>query len=300
MGVFIRSTGVSKACQHSSIANAVEAAQRCLDCTGIDLSAVDLLINIGVYRDDNIMEPSIAALIQQRLELNPDPVLNDFNARTFSFDLMNGAAGFLNAVHVAGALLDGGAYQNALIVSGDVHPSREWKAGFPFSSVGAAMLLGKTQNEYEGFGPVAARTTTENGYVGYLAQGALADFGISGREHGVFSPQDDYKLAFFECLVGAIDQFLQQAAIARDDIDVLVTSQLGAGFPQQVARALGLKRHCIVADVFEQWGDTHTSAPALCLHELMAAGRIKPGQGVLVALVGSGISTTCCFYRVPA
>lgn len=300
MGVFIRSTGVSKACQQSSIANAVEAAQRCLDSAGIDMSAVDLLINIGVYRDDNIMEPSIAALIQQRLELNPDPVLSDFNTRTFSFDLMNGAAGFLNAVDVAGAMLDNGAYQNALIVSGDVHPSREWKGGFPFSSVGAAMLLGKTPHEHEGFGPVAVRTTTENGYFGYLAQGALADFGISGREHGVFSPQDDYKQAFLECLVRSVDQFLQQEAISRDEIDVVVTSQLGAGFPQQVARELGFNRHCVVADFFEQWGDTHTSAPALCLHELMAAGRIRPGQGVLVALVGSGISTTCCFYRVPA
>lgn len=300
MGVFIRSTGISKACQNSSIANAVEAAQRCLDSAGIDMSAVDLLINIGVYRDDNIMEPSIAALIQQRLELNPDPVMQDFNARTFSFDLMNGAAGLLNAVDVAGAMLDSGTYQNALIVSGDVHPSREWKNGFPFSSVGAAMLLGKSGNESDGFGPVAVRTVTDDGFVGYFTQGALADFGSSGREHGVFSPQEGYGQAFFECLVGSVERFLQQAAISCDEVDVLVTSQLGAGFPQQVASKLGLHGHCVVADFFDQWGDTHTAAPALCLHELMAAGRIKPGQGVLVALVGSGISTTCSFYRVPA
>ena len=300
MGIVIKATGISGASNASSIDNAVEAARNCLQQSGIDHSQVDLLINIGIYRDDNIMEPSIAALIQQRLELNPDPVKNDIRARTFSFDLMNGACGFLNAVEVAQAMLQAGVYRNVLVVGGDVHPSRGVMPGFPFTGVGGAALLGYCPDEQAGFGPVQALSRTEDDYVGYLCQGVMQDFGSSGRQHGMFHPQPEYQARFCQHLAESVRRFLRAQAASVDQIDMLVTSQIEAGFPAQLATNLELPGAVDIVDAYPELGDPHSSVPIIGMHELQQRGLWQPGKRILFALVGSGIATTCALYRVQA
>lgn len=299
MGVVIRATGVSDANDMSSIDNAVQAALRCLDGAGVDAGAVDLLINVGIYRDDNIMEPSIASLIQQRLEMNPDPVRDNLNARTFSFDLMNGACGFLNAVEVAAAMLQVGVYQNVLVVGGDVHPSRQALEGFPFSGVGGAALLGYAVDEATGFGPVRVQSRTQDSDIGYGCKGTLADFGESGRRHAVFEGQPGYQQHLCQHLIQAARRFMVEQQIASAEVDVLVTSQVEAGFPAQVAAGIELPASCRVIDIHSDLGDPHTAAPMICLHRLQQNGLLVPGQRVMFALVGSGFATSCALYRVP-
>lgn len=299
MGIVIKATGVSEAGGDSSIDNAVQAAQRCLESAGVQGTDIDLLINVGVYRDDNIMEPSIAALIQQKLGLNPDPVRDNIHARTFSFDLMNGACGFLNAVEVAGAMLQAGVYRNVLVVGGDVHPSRRPLQGFPFSSLGGAALLGYVANEKSGFSSVKVHSHTENGQLGFRVQGAVADFGDSGRALGVFTGEPEYPLHFCQTLGNSARRFLMEYNITPDQVDVLVTSQIEAGFPAMLAQTLELPSTAKVMDLHDEIGDPHTSVPMICLDRLKKAGMLQPGTRILFALVGSGIATTCALYRVP-
>lgn len=300
MGVYVKATGVSSISCESSIDNAVQAARQCLENAGIKAEQVDLLINVGVHRDDNIMEPSIAALIQQRLGLNPDPVREDLNSRTFSFDLMNGACGFLSAVDVASAFLETGVYRNVLVVGGDVHPSRRVVPEFPFASMGGAALLGNVAGNGAGFGAVRAHSRTDNEFVGYSVQGALQDFGERGREYAKITVQPDYQAHFAQRLSESVRAFLQQESIVPSQIDVLVTSQVEAGFPARVAAHLALPVSTHVIDLYADCGDPHTAAPMVCLHELLQKGLLQPGQQVLFALVGSGIATTCAVYRVPS
>ena len=88
MGTAIASTAVSTdPAIHSSIAHASTAATECLRRAGVRPEQVDLLINAGVYRDSNMAEPAMAALIQKNVGVNLDYV-EDPNP-CFSFDLMN-------------------------------------------------------------------------------------------------------------------------------------------------------------------------------------------------------------------
>ena len=300
MGVVIKASGISEQSHASSIDNAVLAARHCMEQAAIDPADIDLLINVGIYRDDNIMEPSIAALIQQRLGLNPDPIKSGFDSRTFSFDLMNGACGFLNAVDVAGAMLETGVYRNVLVVGGDVHPSRQDMPGFPFSSRGGAVLLRFSTDPQAGFGRVQSESTTRQDYFGYRSHGALQDFGDSGRQHGLVLLQPDFQTRFCQRLAQSVGRMLELQAVAPKQIDVLVTSQLESGFPRSLAVAVGLHADAHVVDLYDDMGDPHTAAPMLCLHALQQRGLLVPGQTILFALVGSGIATTCALYRVPA
>jgi 3-oxoacyl-[acyl-carrier-protein] synthase-3 len=49
--------------RHSALDLAVTTAQDCLQQAGRDPHDIDLLVNSGIYRDRNIAEPALAAMI---------------------------------------------------------------------------------------------------------------------------------------------------------------------------------------------------------------------------------------------
>ena len=58
--------------RHSALHLAVAAAKSCLHEPGETADDVDLLINAGIYRDRNLAEPALAALIQEDVGANPE------------------------------------------------------------------------------------------------------------------------------------------------------------------------------------------------------------------------------------
>ena len=90
MGTVIERLDVSRGgwrTRHSALHLAVAAAKTCLQGAGREPDDVDLLINAGVYRDKNLAEPALAALIQEDIGANPeDP--HDDAVGTFSFDVV--------------------------------------------------------------------------------------------------------------------------------------------------------------------------------------------------------------------
>ena len=80
--------------RHSALRLAVTAAKDCLHRAGCHPDELDLVVNAGVYRDRNLGEPALAALIQDDIGANPeDPHAGGHG--TFSFDIANGACGML-------------------------------------------------------------------------------------------------------------------------------------------------------------------------------------------------------------
>ena len=47
-----------------------DAARTCFSLAGCQPSDVDMLINVGVYREDSMGEPALAALIQEDIGAN--------------------------------------------------------------------------------------------------------------------------------------------------------------------------------------------------------------------------------------
>ena len=57
--------------RHSALHLAVAAAKSCLHEARRDADALDLLVNAGIYRDSNLGEPALAALIQEDIGAIP-------------------------------------------------------------------------------------------------------------------------------------------------------------------------------------------------------------------------------------
>ena len=95
------------------------AARACFGRSSYQTADVDLLIFAGLYRTDQIIEPAIAALIAGDLGFNDDAIALTAE-KTFAFDLVNGALGFLNACQVASSMIAAGAARTAMVVASEV------------------------------------------------------------------------------------------------------------------------------------------------------------------------------------
>ncbi|WP_278261969.1 hypothetical protein [Nocardia sp. AG03] len=295
MGVRIRTTGTSTATDtHSVVEHSGTAAREAVRRAGIRTDQVGVLINTGIFRDSNTVEPAVSALIQKAAGIGLDYTRGD--ARTFSFDLMNGAVGVLNAVQVAGSILTTGSTEHVLIVAGDTHPSLTRSAAdaeFPYATAGAALLLDNTDGP-EGFGPV--HTATAPGTPAEQAYVDTATMGTVGRGIMTVEREPD-----FEDRVLAVATEVARTALAGNDTArvALIASTPSPQFPKLLADALGLDQDAVrVPDLSA--GDPHTATLPLAYDRAVTEGSLAGYTHVLFVAAGAGPSAAASLYRLPA
>ncbi len=296
MGTIIKASFASPDGPQSSIGMAAFAARNCLARAHVQIQDIDLFINIGVFRDDNIIEPAMAPLIQQQLGMNLDPVNNDHIQRsTLSFDINDGECGFLTAVRVVDAFFRSGSSKLALIVSGDIHPSKTNHPEFPFQSVSAAILLAYSEDDHQGFSSFHFKTSSD-GCHGFSANVDLLANGSKSRGCMNFIAEDKYHDHLSTFTSEMMSEVFQSGAINPVDIDYIATSQQAKGFGAEIARSLSLNGRTKVIDLYEKHGDSHTSSLALSYHHLVSNGLLKKNDRILFIGAGSGLSAACSVY----
>lgn len=279
---------------HSALELTVSAGLSCIEKAGLTKGDIDLLINIGIYHDDNIMEPAIAPLIQQRLGINPDPVYENTNF-TFCFDLYNGACGFINAVFVADSLLKTGVAKNILIVSSDVHPSKKETEAFPFTSLGSAVILSYDPDPSKGFSHFHFETS-DNNRNGFLAGGNPSVLGDKGRHSVFFFNNETYADDVSAFAVASAKNYVASQNINLSKISHLITTQQGKDFPWRIQNGIGLNGNSRAVNLYDQYGDPHTSSLPLGFHKISEEGELNENDSILFVASGSGLTTACAMY----
>lgn len=296
MGVVITSTGVSSDTDTASIVtHAARATRSAIDAAGISTSQVGTLINTCVYRDSNTMEPAVAALVQKEAGIGLEYA--DGDPLSFSFDLMNGACGALNAVQVASSLLSTDSTERVLVVSGDTHPSMTGvnaPADFPYETTGAALLLEYTDRP-DGFGRV--HTHLGEGGVAVSGHVDVETIGTNGRNIITIERED----GFADRLLGVALSTAKEA-LADREVDLastlLIASTPEPDFPAKLASELGIETtDPALLERFDR--DPHTATLTLTYHEAMRHGVVGKYSRILFVAAGSGPSAAAVLYRVP-
>ncbi|WP_040812681.1 hypothetical protein [Nocardia concava] len=297
MGVRIKSTGISRDTDTFSIVElSGRAARRAMESAGIEPGQVGVMINAGIFRDSNTVEPAVSALIQKAAGIGLDYVKED--PRSFSFDLMNAGTSVVNAVQVAQAVLATGSAEHVLIVSGDTHPSLTRSAAddeFPYATAGAALLLEQT-DEPEGFGRVHTRAA--EGTPGLESYVDVETMGNRGRGLMTVEREPDY---LDRLLVVAAEA--ARAALAGSDIDetttALIASTPSGEFPALLAAELGIASEAVFTPDLSQ-GDPHTATLPLAYHAAAESDSLAAYRDVLFVAAGAGPSAAAVVYRLPA
>ncbi len=294
MGAIILSTGVcTDKALRSSIAHSVEAGKQALARAGVAAEDVALVINTGIYRDQNMAEPSMAALIQKDLGMNPDYIKAGTGKDAFSLDLMNGGIGTLNAFQVANSFLEGGSVRYALILGADAHPSNKDVKEFPYATLGSAVLLGKGKDGKRGFQSFSFESESGPDH-GRTGKALNRQMGITGRDHLHLATSADYVQRALAFSSQKTKDFIAQHNIDKTKTRI-ISSQLNQEFAQRLALGIGAEKEAAL-DIYGRFGDPHSASFAFGLDQLSKGKALNPGSELLFVGITSGLSFGCVHY----
>jgi 3-oxoacyl-[acyl-carrier-protein] synthase-3 len=271
-----------------------EAGRILLAQERVDPGEIELLVHCGVCRDR--MEPATAAYVHGLLGLPPGCQI---------LDVSNACLGFVNAMVLAGGLIESGQIRHALLVSGENGRPlldytirtllekdlgrREVKPYFANLTIGAgaaAMLLSRddlaTGPAFRLLGGVVRTDSSAN----QLCQGDSV--GIEGLDMQTDSEALlDAGIALARAAWG---NFEQELGWDRSTPDCFVCHQVGRTHQRRLFDSLELDRERDFT-TFEYMGNVGSVSLPFSFHKAVEAGRIGTNEKVALMGIGSGLST---------
>lgn len=271
--------------RHSALHLAVAAARACLHQAGRDPDDLDLLVNAGIYRDRNLGEPALAALIQDDIGANPEDPHDDAHG-TFSFDVANGICGVLTALQIVDGFLRSHTIDRALVVASDADPGRGMSEHFPFSPAGAAMLCDWTDDDY-GLGRVHWANFPDDG------ENFRATVGFEDARNVLrFSESAEMDEQFAAAGAEVARGCLRESALELSDVDAIVAAPARHRYRAALATSLGVPVDRITVAYDERM---HTASLMAALHRV--AGHVPAAGRILLIATGAGITAGAAIYR---
>lgn len=270
-----------------------DAAEACLSRAHHDADDLDLLINTGIYKDLNTAEPALASIIQEDVGANLGGPPHIGHHGTFSFDLLNGGAGFVTAAQLADGFVASGTARLAMIVAADADPSPRTSKNFPFKPAGGAVMIAPGKLGFQRF---VVRTFPEDAalFESHLEWDAHA--GLRGHNIVEIREAPAFEDRCVDHAVTVAREVLADAAIKPDQLDVMIASQYPTGFGLRVARALGVPDDRLPYVPRELRG-THTAGPIGALESALTTRRFAHARHTLFVTCGAGITIGVAWYR---
>ena len=249
--------------------HATEAARLALGRAGIDPVDVDLVI-VATATSDELM-PGTAPLVAHGLGATA----------AGAFDVGSACTGFLSALAVGAAQVEAGRSRCAVVVGADfmsrvTDPLDRGTAAVFADGAGAAVLVGAARGR---IGPVVLGA--DGAGAGHITV-ARADQTIRMRGHETFREA-------VARLTLCTHQAVRAAGMSLDDVDLFVYHQANGRILSAVGDRLGVQAER-VADCIAQYGNTGAATLPLALAESERAGRLAPGDTVLLGAFGAGFT----------
>ena len=256
------------------------AGQRAIDDAGLKNENIDLII-VATSTPDR-KAPATAAFVQHKLKA--------YNAA--AFDLTAVCSGFLFGMSVASQYIASGVYNNVLVIGADTFSKiTDWtRRDAVFFGDGAGAAVVTSSNVTEGFLAYRLYTDTTNEMLGFTIPGGGSEIPLheSNMEEQYF--QMNGKAVFASAtraLPKAINQVLEDTGLTIDDIDIMLPHQPSIRILQKTAEIIGLPFEKVMTNM-DKYANTSGGTIPILLDEVKKAGKLKRGDIVLFAAVGSG------------
>ncbi|MEG2493464.1 MAG: beta-ketoacyl-ACP synthase III [Rikenellaceae bacterium] len=261
---------------------ASKAGVMAIDNAGLKATDIDLIIVATATPDRKA--PSTAAIVQHKTGAK--------NAA--AFDVSAVCSGFLFAMSVASQYIASGVYDNVLVIGADKFSSLiDWKrrdAVFFGDGAGAAVI--SASNSTEGFLAYRLYTSTEEDMLGFTVPAGGSEMPITedvlneGLQYFQMNGKSVFKSAT-EALPKAINQVLTDTGLTIDDIDLMIPHQPSIKILEKTAEIIGLPFEKVMTNM-DKYANTSGATIPILLDEVHKSGKIKKGNIILFAAVGSG------------
>jgi 3-oxoacyl-[acyl-carrier-protein] synthase III len=256
---------------------ALQASHKALDAAGIKAQDLDLIV-VATSTPDYIF-PSTACLLQAKLGVRG----------CAAFDVQAVCSGFVYGLATADSFIKTGMAKRALVVGAEV-----FSRILDWNDRGTCVLFG------DGAGAVvltadskpgihASRLHADGSQVEMLSvPGNVSRGRIIGSPFLQMNGQGVFKFAV-RVLEESAKETVAAAGMALEDVDWLIPHQANVRILEATARKLGLPREKLAVTV-DHHGNTSAASVPLALDEYLRAGKIRPGQRLLLQGVGGGFT----------
>ena len=263
---------------------AAEAANNALNKAHIRPKDIDLIILATSTPDDLFGSAS-----QLQAEIGA--------TTSIAFDITAACSGFIIAIVTAAQFIQAGSYDNILVVGADT--MSRW---INWSDRTTCILFG------DGAGAVVMSKSTINNILGFklCTDGQLnshlqlinsplknQQFGVTGVPQGRYdfitmNGKEVYKFAVFQVPL-VIKQCLNDLNISIDQVDWFILHQANTRILEAIASRLSIPFSKMITNL-ENYGNTSAASIPLALDEAITADKIQPGQIVVLAGFGAGLT----------
>ena len=260
--------------QCSDLASA--AAKNALQAAGADAKDIDLII-VATSTPDMVF-PSTACIVQNKLGAGGGA----------AFDVQAVCSGFVYALTIADAMIQTGAANKALVIGSEIFSRildfKDRTTCVLFGDGAGAVVLEASKTP----GILASDLHADGKHVGILCvPGHVSGGHITGDPLLKMDGQAVFKLA-----VGVLEEAaratLEKAGKTAADIDWLIPHQANIRIMQSTAKKLKLSMDKVIVTV--DHGNTSAASIPLALDAGVRAGKVKPGQLLMLEGVGGGFT----------
>jgi 3-oxoacyl-[acyl-carrier-protein] synthase-3 len=213
--------------------------------------------------------------------------------RAVGWDVCCACAGFLYALGTAHSFLQNPRWSRVLVVASE-HTSRRGRPGSK-----AKLILADAAGAF-----VLER---KSGAVGRLVDYELATL---GEHHGIMdiSPEGWVRTHIKQrelnelaagTMTAVARRLLERNAISLDQVDCIIPHSGTAGVQASVAHALGAPPERILTN-FSEVGNVSSASIPVAIDAFVRAGKIRPGDLILSAAVGTGWYAAAALYTLQA
>ena len=256
---------------------AFHAATRALAAAGVTAADVDLII-VATSTPDMIF-PSTACILQSKLGVKNGA----------AFDVQAVCAGFVYALATADKFIKSGAAKCALVVGAEIFSRiidfKDRTTCVLFGDGAGAVVLKASDSP----GILSTHLHADGSYKDVLCTpGSVANGVITGSPFLRMDGGTVYKFA-----VKAFEDVATEALAANNmtpaDIDFFICHQANQRIIAHAAKKLALADEKVILTVGHH-GNTSAASVPLALDETVRAGRVKPGDKLLLAALGGGFA----------
>ncbi len=277
---------------------AAAAGKRALEQAGLEASQLDMIMVATVTPD--MPMPATAVFVQQKLGALKCP----------AFDLSAACAGFLFGLSIADQFVRSGQMRHVLVIGVELL-SRvlDWSDRTTcvlFGDGAGAAVVGPADDAGAGERPRGILSTSIM-TDGSLAQALWIPGGgsVSPTSHATVDDklhyvhmkgQDVFKVAV-KNLYSASKSALERAGMTEADVDWVCAHQANKRIVDQVVSRLEVPQEKVLMNI-DRVGNTSSASIPILLDESIRAGKVRPGDTVLMCALGAGISWGSALVRV--
>lgn len=262
---------------------AVAAAGKALEMAETGHEDIDLLLLGTVTPDYRV--PSAACCVQEVMGL-PNAVAMDINAA---------CTGFISGLSMAKACIESGDYKTVLVIGVEKLSSitnyKDRNTCVLFGDAAGAAVVAPSSN---GSGLLSSFLRSDGSHrellwipTGGSRTPLTEGFEFDGSDKLFMAGSEVFKLAVRE-MANASLKAIEAAGLEPDDISLVIPHQANIRIIDAIVKRLGIDRSKLVLNI-EKYGNTSAASVPLALDEVNRAGRIKPGDNVLMVAFGGGM-----------